>query len=135
MVVRQRGLLLLSALELELELEDGLAAAAAAVWSSSAGLQWPGQCGRLCHVLVSCFWAHVLNFFVVLPAAAPGAGALLAMVACLLGQLITPRLVAQQAHVLLLAAHSRFMPCTCCMLLSNLVCCRWFAALEKEVAP
>lgn len=134
MVVRQRGLLLLSALELELELEEGLAAAAAAVWSSSAVLQWPGQCGRLCHVLVSCFWARVLNFSI-LPAAAPGAGALLAMVACLLGQLITPCLVAQQAHVLLLAAHSRFMPCTCCMLLSNLVCCRWFAALEKEVAP
>ena len=84
LVVRQRGLLLFAALELVLELEEGLAASTAAVWSSSAQLQWFGQCGRLCHVLVSCSHARVLNFSVP-PAAAPGAGALLAMVVRLLG--------------------------------------------------
>jgi hypothetical protein len=88
-----------TALELVLELEEGVAAVAAAVWGSSAQFQWLGQCGRLYLVLVSCSWAPHTDFSI-LPAATPGAGALLAMVVGSLEQLITACLVAQQAHVL-----------------------------------
>jgi hypothetical protein len=62
-VVRQRGLLFHAALELVLELEEGVAAAAAAVLSSSVQLLWFGQCGCMCRVLVSCFWACVVRCF------------------------------------------------------------------------
>ena len=134
LIVRRRGLLLFAALELVLELEEGLAASTAAMWSSSAQLQWFGQCGRLCHVLVSCSHARVLNFSVP-PAAAPGAGALLAMVVRLLGQRVTACLVAQQAPCASMAAHSDALCLVHVCMLPNLVCCRWFAALEKEVAP
>ena len=55
MVAPQMGLLSVTALELVLELEDGEAAAAAAVGMSSVQFGWLGRCECLCHVQVSCF--------------------------------------------------------------------------------
>ncbi len=55
MVAPQMGLLSFTALELVLELEDGEAAAAAAVGRSSVQCGWFGRCECLCHVQVSCF--------------------------------------------------------------------------------
>lgn len=47
----------------------------------------------------------------------PGAGALLAMVVCLLKQLASACLVAQHVSLCFLGrASDRFMPCTCCVL-------------------
>jgi hypothetical protein len=115
MVAPQMGLLSFTALELVLELEDGEAAAAAAVWGSSVQFGWLGQCGCLHHVLVSCFWAP--TNFSILPAATPGANALLAMVVGLLGQLITGAcFVAQPAHVLQ-------WPRTVALCLVHVACC------------
>jgi len=47
----------------------------------------------------------------------PGAGALLAMVVCLLKQLASACLVVQHVSLCFLGrASDRFMPCTCCVL-------------------
>ena len=79
--------------------------------------------------LDSCFWALVWSFSVLQQPHRVQVPCLPWLLACV-GQPITACSVAQQAHVLPWPRKRRFMPCACCML-SNLVCCRWFAALVK----